>query len=166
MKTLTFYASLIILSLILSACSSAPKRYIPPESVAINHHATSLSNEPAVIEKLEQQYSNWKGTPYQWGGLSKKGVDCSGFVYITYRQALGHDLPRSTQLQAVSGNAISRDNLQAGDLVFFKTSKKVRHVGIYIDNDNFLHASTSKGVMISSLSNPYWDSAYWQAKRI
>lgn len=148
------------------ACSAPPKRYISPESIALNSSSINLGDEQIVISALKQQHQNWKGTPYQFGGLNKKGIDCSGFVYRTFKESFGHSIPRTSELQLLTGSSINKNNLRAGDLVFFKTSTKVLHVGIYIDNEKFLHASTSKGVMISELSNPYWKSAYWKAKRI
>ncbi len=74
-------------------------------------------------------------------------------------------MPRSTELMAKMGKKIDRKQLRAGDLVFFKTSYKVRHVGIYIEKGQFLHASSSKGVMISRLDNVYWADKYWQSRR-
>ena len=100
------------------------------------------------------------------GGLSKKGVDCSGLVYLTYRENLGIEIPRSTALQSKTGKEVKRSELRAGDLVFFKTSYKVRHVGIYIEDGKFFHASTSKGVMISNLNDYYWKDKYWHSRRM
>ncbi|MGH8762807.1 MAG: NlpC/P60 family protein, partial [Nitrosospira sp.] len=75
-------------------------------------------------------------------------------------------LPRSTEFQAELGEDIGKAQLRAGDLVFFKTGISVRHVGVYLEGGRFLHASTSKGVMISRLNESYWKSAYWKAKRL
>jgi cell wall-associated NlpC family hydrolase len=100
------------------------------------------------------------------GGVSKNGIDCSGLVYQTYRTKLGFDMPRSTEYQSKVGRSIPKGQLRAGDMVFFKTGLFTRHVGMYIDKSNFLHVSSSKGVMISSLDNSYWSSAYWKAQRI
>lgn len=115
---------------------------------------------------LYDHYREWKGTRYRLGGLSKKGVDCSGFVYLTYRAKFGIDLPRTTRYQVEKGASISRRDLRPGDLVFFRTGPSKRHVGIYLDNLAFVHASASKGVIVSSLDNDYWSSRYWTAKRI
>jgi probable lipoprotein NlpC len=75
-------------------------------------------------------------------------------------------LPRSTGFQAELGENIGKSQLRAGDLVFFKTGRTVRHVGVYLEDGRFLHASTSQGVMISGLDESYWKSAYWKAKRL
>lgn len=119
-----------------------------------------------IISALNYQYNGWRGVPYREGGLSKKGIDCSGYVYLTYKQRFGMDIPRSTKSLASYGKSVSRRNLRPGDLVFFKTGWKVRHVGIYMSDGRFMHASTSSGVMISSLDDEYWDDAYWQARRV
>ena len=75
-------------------------------------------------------------------------------------------MPRSTEYQSKTGQAIKQEQLRAGDLVFFKTGIFTRHVGMYIDKGNFLHVSTSKGVMISNLEDPYWSDTYWKANRV
>jgi len=117
-------------------------------------------------KKLYAQYGQWKGTKYEVGGSSKKGIDCSGFVYVTFKSKLGVVLPRSTELQADAGKNVDKGHLRTGDLVFFKTGMFDRHVGIYLERGRFLHASTSLGVTISRLEEDYWRSAYWKAKRI
>ncbi len=124
-----------------------------------------LDDQTALIKALYQQHEQWQGTPYQLGGVTKQGIDCSAFVQKIYQMQLGHTLPRTTLQQQQVGKPVQKTQLQAGDLVFFKTGQKLRHVGIYIENERFIHASTSKGVIISSLSNPYWQKAYWKATR-
>jgi cell wall-associated NlpC family hydrolase len=156
----------LVICLLLVACSSAPSRTIDSVAIPLNPNATDLNNSPAVLQSLSAQYNIWQQTPYQWGGLTRKGVDCSGFVYITYREALGHNIPRSTEYQAQLGQSIARNKLRSGDLVFFQTGKKSSHVGIYLSDSNFLHASTSQGVTVSSLDNVYWNKAYRNAKRL
>lgn len=147
---------------LLGGCAGAPERL--PQSA---HAGAAADAENTLLRQaLIAQYKQWKGTPYRIGGQSRSGIDCSGFTQITYLDRLGIPLPRSTALQAKTGRAAPRNALRAGDLVFFKTGFKTRHVGIYMGNDRFLHASTSRGVMISSLSNPYWAKRYWQARRV
>lgn len=117
---------------------------------------------------LVHQHKNWRGVKYRMGGTNRNGVDCSGFIYRTFQDRLGNKVPRSTELQSLMGHEIARNELKAGDLVFFKTGSifKSRHVGIYMGRGEFLHASTSKGVIRSRLNNPYWKDAFWQARRI
>ncbi|WP_019243468.1 MULTISPECIES: C40 family peptidase [Bacillus] len=107
------------------------------------------------------------GTKYRFGGTTPSGFDCSGFVGYTYSKAIGKKLPRSTSELYQTGKAVSKSNLQVGDLVFFTTYKKgASHTGIYVGNNKFIHSSSSKGVTIDSLSNSYWKPKYIGAKRI
>lgn len=151
----------LLLILALFGCSTSPGQL---SSIPLGKKV-DLSNSATVKNKLYAHYENWKGVEYSMGGLDQDGIDCSGFVYVTFRSQLGINLPRSTELQAGTGQDISRNKLRAGDLVFFKTARKVRHVGIYIENDRFVHASTSSGVMISELNDTYWKSSYWKSRR-
>lgn len=125
-----------------------------------------IDKQAVISSALNEQYQNWRAVRYRYGGLTKAGVDCSGFVYLTFLQQFGIKLPRTTYLQAQYGQKISKNKLETGDLVFFKIGKEKRHVGIYLENKQFLHASFSKGVTISSLDNVYWKQKYWKAKRI
>lgn len=95
-------------------------------------------------------------------------MDCSGFVLMTMRDQFSLQLPRETRQQAKLGTEIDKDDLLHGDLVFFKTGsgESGLHVGIYDTNGQFIHASTSRGVMRSSLDNVYWRKNFWQARRI
>ncbi len=119
-----------------------------------------------IVQLLYEQYNDWRGVRYREGGLSKNGVDCSGYVYLTYRETFNRTVPRSTELLAQSGVAVNPRQIRPGDLVFFKTGWKKRHVGIYLKNGSFMHASSSRGVMISKLNNPYWSDAFWMARRL
>ena len=137
-----------------------------------SHHApppnSRLSDSITVIARLNDQLSGWHGTPYRYGGMSRRGVDCSGFVSITFRDRFDLQLPRETRQQAKIGTEIDKDDLLPGDLVFFKTGsgESGLHVGIYDTDNQFIHASTSRGVMRSSLDNVYWSKKFWQARRI
>ncbi len=129
---------------------------------------TSLKTLPAskVKHALLQQYKAWKHTRYQLGGDSKRGIDCSGFTQTTFKSKFNITLPHNTTKQAKVGKKVRKNKLQVGDLVFFKTGRNTRHVGMYLGKQEFLHASTSKGVVISTLSNAYWSHRYWKAVRI
>ena len=119
-----------------------------------------------VKSRIMDQYADWKGVRYRLGGSTKKGIDCSGFVQRTFREQFGLELPRSTYEQQEMGKSVSRSNLRTGDLVLFRAGSTGRHVGIYIGNNQFVHASTSSGVIISSMNEPYWKKRYNEARRV
>ena len=119
-----------------------------------------------ISEALREYFIRWQGTRYSYGGLSHKGVDCSGLTLMTYKELFGKNLPRTVTEQVKKGKKIAKSSLQPGDLVFFRTGLFQKHVGIYLEDDLFIHASGSKGVTISSLNNVYWQKRYWQAQRI
>lgn len=119
-----------------------------------------------IKSKILDQYADWKGVRYRLGGESKRGIDCSAFVQRTFREQFGMDLPRSTYQQEDMGKRVQRSKLRPGDLVLFRSGSTGRHVGIYLGNDQFVHASTSNGVMISKLSNVYWNKRYHEARRV
>jgi cell wall-associated NlpC family hydrolase len=100
------------------------------------------------------------------GGTGQKGIDCSGFVRAVYRNAFNIELPRTTKAQVKEGVPVNRDQLQAGDLVFFKPPSYPRHVGIFLTGTAFVHASKRKGVIISQIDPYYWGKYYWTARRI
>lgn len=129
--------------------------------------SSSLTNHQ-LIRELNKQYSTWKGSRYKIGGLKRSGVDCSGFIYRVFIDGVGVNLPRTTAQLSKLGLFINKRKLKVGDLVFFKTGRilKSRHVGIYTGSNQFIHASTSKGVIKSSLNNPYWKEAYWHSRRV
>lgn len=126
-----------------------------------------LSSATAKLEAaLHRVYERWAGTPYRYGGQSRDGVDCSSFVRQTVDTVESYELPRTTVEQAQVGMSIPRADLEAGDLVFFKTGTLSHHVGIYLGRGRFMHASSSQGVTISRLNNVYWRDHYWQSRRI
>lgn len=119
-----------------------------------------------VKTRLMDQYASWKGVRYRLGGSTKSGIDCSGFVQRTFREQFGLELPRSTYEQQEMGKSVDRTKLRTGDLVLFRAGSTGRHVGIYIGNNQFVHASTSSGVTISSMDEPYWKRRYNEARRV
>ncbi|REK69475.1 C40 family peptidase [Paenibacillus paeoniae] len=109
------------------------------------------------------------GTRYSYGGTTTKGFDCSGFTSYVFNK-MGIDLPRRSADQANAGTKVAKADLQPGDLVFFDTSGKnnggISHVGIYVGDGNFAHASTSKGVIIEKLDSSYYKPRYVTAARV
>ncbi len=158
---------LIALALIGSQvlCGCMPLQPIPAPGKSPSGRITPPGDRK-VIHLLYQQVKTWRGVPYKYGGLSKRGVDCSGFVHETFRTKFQFKLPRNTYQQSRSGEPVLRGDLKAGDLVFFRLGYNLRHVGIYLENDIFAHASTSKGVTLSNLKNSYWSKRYWKARRV
>lgn len=111
---------------------------------------------------LLQEVDEWWGTPYRMGGTTKKGIDCSAFSQTVFQDIYATSIPRTAQQQYDNSTHPSTDEqLQKGDLVFFGTSKhNVTHVGVYIANNKFAHASSSRGVTISDLNERYWSKRY------
>lgn len=144
---------LLVVVIFLSACSSK-------DNVA--------KNEGPVAIALRGQLNEWQGTPYRYGGTTKQGIDCSAFVQITYKQLFRANLPRSTKEQSRLGKKVAAKQHRAGDLIFFRTdgSSTINHVGIYAENNTFIHASTSKGVTRSNLNNDYWRKNYVYSRRL
>jgi probable lipoprotein NlpC len=154
-------ATFLIILILLSGCTLKPVKPGAP------HIPSSLGSDTSRIKsELYTQYHEWEKVGYRHGGMSKNGVDCSGFVHITFRDKFGVTLPRSTSQMAREGVQIMERDLIAGDLVFFKTGTFTKHVGIYLEKRKFLHASTTDGVTISSLNNKYWKRCFWLARRI
>ncbi|WP_062668005.1 C40 family peptidase, partial [Grimontia celer] len=115
-KTLTRPLLTCLLAGLLTACSS-----IPDHRISIHTGNLSHCSESVITQQRYRQYQDWRGTPYAWGGMSKRGVDCSGFVHLTLRDQFGAYVPRTTAQQVLTGYHIDDDDLEAGDLVFFKT---------------------------------------------
>lgn len=161
-----FFLFLLTILSLLTGCASVEHDIAPPLTATKDATSIDMRDGNIVKSTLLKHYREWHGTPYRMGGLDRRGIDCSGFAYITFRSKLGYTLPRTTDLQAKTGQRVAQKNLQIGDLVFFKTSFYSNHVGIYLGNSEFLHASTSRGVMISSLQEQYWKDCYWTARRI
>ena len=118
-------------------------------------------------DKIVATANKYIGVPYVWGGSSPSGFDCSGLVQYAFK-AHGINLPRTSKQQWTVGTVISKSELKPGDLVFFANTytSGISHVGIYVGDNQFIHASSSKGVMISSLSNTYWAAHYHGCRRV
>ena len=120
------------------------------------------NNQDLIREALQQ-----RGKPYIWGGSSRRGFDCSGFVCYIFKKMRGMELPHSAMAQSRLGTYVSREELQPGDLVFFSTYRaSISHVGIYIGDNRIVHAAnTRRDVRIDTLTG-YYDKRYRSARRL
>ena len=122
----------------------------------------------AVAKKIASNAYNYIGCRYSYGSSGPSAFDCSGFTSYLYKQQ-GYSLPRTSNSQGSYGTYVEKQNLTAGDLVFFsnRSDRKINHVGVYVGNNNFIHASTSvRGVVIDSLGSDYYKRNYVTARRI
>ena len=121
-------------------------------------YAVLLSTPAEEVKntKMFEFIDDWYGTPYRLGGTTKKGVDCSAFSQFLFASVYGLSIPRTAREQYNLTNRISRTELREGDLIFFNTHGGISHVGVYLQNNKFVHASTSGGVMISDIFDEYW----------
>jgi len=165
----------IVFILIFSGCSSRKKVSCKSKKIYTNKSKLEKLNTQKIkipkdanykTKALYKEYKKWLGAKYKYGGESLKGVDCSSFVQQVYYDAFRLRIPRTTKKQSKVGRKIRKKELQAGDMIFFKTGWNVRHVGIIIENGKFIHVSTKRGVSKSSIYNPYWRSNYWQSRRV
>ena len=147
--------TLIVVCLLIQGCASTQ----PPAK-----QTTTARPTQDIYALLSARHDAWEGVIYLLGGTDSKGIDCSAFVQLTFRELFGMEIPRTTEMQAQYGTEISRADMQVGDLVFFNTTSTVRHVGIYMGAEKILHASTRHGVTISDMQY-YWAPLYWKSMR-
>ena len=146
---------------LLTGCASNPGstlRVLPPRQPT-----AEAATDSAVVRTALR----YLGTPYVLGGTTPSGFDCSGFVWYVYRQG-GVDLPRNVTKQATAGRPVTREEVRAGDLVFFiTTGPGITHVGMATSRDAFVHAPNSRGVVrVEALTSPYWSQRYAGARRV
>lgn len=134
---------------------------VSPAKSALFHQETD-----PLRSRILDQYQKWKGTHYQWGGTTHRGVDCSALMQHLFSEAAHLNLPRTTSEQIHRGVQVAQYRLKAGDLVFFQTGPNRKHVGVYIGNSQFIHASSSQGVTVSTLTDDYWQEHYITARRV
>ena len=147
----------------LAGCGA--KRTIRVED-RLPHPAGPALESGQLEQRLRAEASRWRGTPHRLGGNDLGGVDCSGLVQQIYRNLFDLEMPRTARRQAARGVRIGRNDLEPGDLVFFRPPGKKDHVGIYLGRGEFVHTSAKRGVMISRMDLSYWRKYYWTARRI
>lgn len=142
----------------------------PSPQVSMTYDGTmklgSAAHERQTVRgNLMNMYQRWAGTPYRLGGEGRSGIDCSALVRRIYSDSFKYVLPRTASEQMAKGQKIAKVSLRPGDLVFFKPSRRRHHVGIYVGEGYFMHASSSQGVMLSRLDNSFWAQHFTQARR-
>jgi lipoprotein Spr len=155
------YINLTLISLILVSCQSAV-RY------SSNNKDQKIGDDfQTNNQKLEKYIHDWLGTPYRYGGINKKGIDCSGFSLMVLKNVYNREIPRQTKDQFQKGKHIRINNLIPGDLIFFSEirSRGIDHVGIFLGSGKFVHASESAGVVISDMNDSYYRTKYSGACR-
>ena len=161
---------LFILFLMSCAATSKINKPVPPKPVS----GISTSKVEARVESKQQKVNttakSFLGSPYKYGGTTENGFDCSGLVYCSF-QSVGLSLPRSSRSQANAGVEVDRKNIKSGDIIFFaQPGGEISHSGIvekvFKDNILFIHSSSSKGVIISSINEAYWKKRFVKAVRI
>lgn len=116
--------------------------------------------------RLLEVIDDWYGTRYRYGGTTKSGIDCSAFVREVYKSVFNIELPRTAREQYRAANPIRTSELKEGDLLFFNTTGGISHVGMYLSNNKFVHASRGRGVIVSDLDESYYAARYLGARRI
>jgi probable lipoprotein NlpC len=119
-------------------------------------------------DRLEKVVDSYIGIPYRFAGMSRKGVDCSGFVFLVYKELNHVQLAHSSRKMSHYGREVSLSQALAGDLVFFKGGifGSINHVGIYLGQKRFVHASTKNGVMYSYIDEPYYKERFAEVRRV
>ena len=141
-------------------------------NIAKNEEVSKAVRFSRKIDDILTEAASYLGTPYRYGGMTRKGIDCSAFVLSVFGATAGLTLPRIASSQAQEGEKIEKENLQKGDLLFFSQGRgRISHVAIVesVSEDgivNFIHSATSKGVSISSLDSSYWGPKFRFAKRV
>lgn len=132
--------------------------------------ATGMPDSSQVVVTADSAWNSvfvsWLGTPYRYGGSSRQGTDCSGFVMSAYREKTGVTLPRSSRAGFKNGEPVEKEDLQVGDILYFTNRwGMIDHAAIYVGQNRFIHSSTSKGVIITPMSDPYWVRRFKGARR-
>lgn len=162
----------LLLTFTISGCSTrgykvyTKKQLITPSENNSTINPNNNNNINYKTKILFSEYEKWKDTPYIFGGQSLNGIDCSSFIQQVYYDGFGLRVPRTTIKQLKIGYEVQKEDLEVGDMIFFKTAYNILHVGIIIEDGAFVHTSTSKGVRISSIYNPYWVDVYYQSRRV
>ncbi|MBP7460582.1 MAG: C40 family peptidase [Candidatus Delongbacteria bacterium] len=167
---LTFFKSSMLAMMILVSFGSASQAsyFIRGTLDDVRNHISLFENfDKFMLENIISGIEEYENVPYRYGGSSKKGTDCSGFVMMLFKNFFGITLPHGSRNQVALGETVGMDELKPGDLLFFKIGKEIGHVGIYLSNGYFVSAESKiKGIGISHLDSQYWKTRFVKAKRI
>jgi probable lipoprotein NlpC len=158
MKSCNFklYSLILVLVVILSSCGTRKYTVKPSEKAAKAADAMSALKS----RDLYRFITDWTGVKYRLGGMDKSGIDCSGFALLLEKNIYGYTLPRRSKDQAEAIKKKNKSNLEEGDLIFFSFGgNEVDHVGVYLNNNFFVHASTTRGVVVDDLNMPVYQNA-------
>jgi len=158
---------LVLLTGILASCGASKKN-----SSGIQKSSSYRYDPVPAASNVADYALTFEGTKYKYGGTTKRGMDCSGLIYVSFQKE-NIQLPRTSAAMAKEGRRLRVNEINVGDLVFFETNKSrrvINHVGLVVQlapgKVSFIHASSSSGVMVSSLNNPYWNKAFVMARRV
>lgn len=167
-----FLPLIIIILLSFSSCKSSKLTKKSNPITNVSKTSSTVSSKTDIAQNIINNATGFNGTKYKYGGSTTKGMDCSGLIFIAFKKE-NIALPRVSRDMAKQGYPITLQNAEKGDLLFFKTSKnskEINHVGLIVYSKSgtieFIHATTSKGVITSSLSEPYWKLAFIEARRV
>lgn len=137
----------------------------PNVKLSSSQKKRNRATEENMKKALLEFYKEWKHVKYRFGGNSKRGIDCSAFTQRIFKEKFGKYIPRTTRSQVKSGRHVKKSQLALGDLIFFKTGRTDRHVGVYMGDGTFMHASI-KGIKYTKVNKPFYVRTYWTSRRI
>ncbi|MFD1769617.1 C40 family peptidase [Sphingobacterium suaedae] len=169
MNTKKLVAGMLFIGLCLvSQAQTTKTTSSDPDNLAKEYFSQimGVASNAMANTKLYQFVYEWLGTPYRLGGDSKRGIDCSKFSLAVYENVFNTTIGYNSRNQYANVKPIRKNDLEPGDLVFFKIrSRHITHVGVYLGDDKFAHASSSRGVMVSNLNEAYWKRYYYNGGR-
>ena len=142
---------------------------LDPDTLRFLYHSQKTGIDLDTTSNLNLYYLmyNWVGTPYQFGGSTKNGIDCSGFTKMLVAEIYKINLTRDSRSMFKQCNPVAKSALKEGDLVFFNIARgQISHVGVYLGNNKFIHSSTQKGVIMSDLREGYYKRYFYKGGRL
>ncbi|MFL5763832.1 MAG: C40 family peptidase [Bacteroidia bacterium] len=174
LRRLIYFSLLLFISMAGSSCRSHKETVSKDPEVKESKnvrkkYAVLLNVDPDKVDniKLYSFIDDWYGVPYKYGGKAKSGIDCSNFTCTLYANVYGRSISGTSSSLYEQCKTVSKKDLEEGDLIFFKIdSDKISHIGVYLQNNKFVHATTKKGVMIDDLDEAYYQKYYYKSGRL